>query len=299
MDDHDEPNTDGYLITSPTSIGETNYSIAQLKQDNMALFSAKNAFQYYEEDKIIEATVVANDEGGNLYQTLLIRDIDTTKPEGDVMRDQSLVLAVKNTWLTPYFPLGQRIKVNLKGLYIGTYSFVPKIGQPYFTSSDNERLGPILLQLCATNVELVGKPNPDCDECKPVAIDKAWLSQKSHQSPLYYPQLVTLGKGEIKEMMGNNADRADVADENKLTPGAVEPMPKIFAPKELADKGYGVNRTIVSDGMDVTLRTSTQNDIAFTPIEKGTYSFTGMLTIYGQDWQIQLRSIKDLKKLNK
>ena len=53
MDDYDEPNTDGYLITSRESIGEVNYSIAQLKQDRSSLFSQTNAFEQVQEDRII------------------------------------------------------------------------------------------------------------------------------------------------------------------------------------------------------------------------------------------------------
>ncbi|EJW90906.1 hypothetical protein EVA_20985, partial [gut metagenome] len=87
MDDYDEPNTDNYLITSPTSIGETNYSIAQLKQEKKSLFTQTNAFEEVKEDRILEGVVVANDCGGNLYQTLLIRHIDTNKAESDPLRD--------------------------------------------------------------------------------------------------------------------------------------------------------------------------------------------------------------------
>ena len=105
MDDYDEPNTDGYLITSPESLGEVNYSIAELKNDNASLSSQRNAFEQVNEDIIIEGVVAANDCGGNLYQTLLIRHIDESKPEGDADRDQAIVLGVKHTWLTPYFQL--------------------------------------------------------------------------------------------------------------------------------------------------------------------------------------------------
>lgn len=273
MDDYDEPNTDGYLITSPTSIGEVNYSIAELKQGKSALFSQTNAFEQVKEDLILEGVVAANDCGGNLYQTLLIRHIDTEKPADDPTRDQAIVLAVKHTWLTPYFQLGQRIKVNLKGLYIGVYSKLPKIGQPYYTSSGNLRLGPILLQLCQTNVELVGKPDPDCAECQPVALSPEWLRASANKTYMNYPQLVTI-KGSIQEADGE----------------------AIFAPDELKDAGYGVDRTLVNseNNTKVTIRTSTQNDIAFTVMPQGEHSFTGLLSIYN-NWQIQLRSVEDIQ----
>ena len=273
MDDYDEPNTDDYLITSPTSIGEVNYSIAKLKQDKSSLFAQTNAFEQVKEDLILEGVVAANDCGGNLYQTLLIRHIDTNKPADDPSRDQAIVLAVKHTWLTPYFPVGQRIKVNLKGLYIGVYSKLPKIGQPYYTSSGNLRLGPILLQLCQTNIELVGKPEPSCAECQPIERSPEWLRASENKTPQNYPQLVTV-KGTIAEADGK----------------------AIFAPEELQDAGYGVDRTLTNavNNTKVTIRTSTKNDIAFTIMLQGEHSYTGLLSIYN-NWQIQLRSVDDIK----
>lgn len=273
MDEYDEPNTDAFLTTSPVSVGEVNYSIAQLKQDKASLFSQNNAFEQVTDDLVIEGVVAANDEGGNLYQTLLLRDIDTSRDANDPLRDQAIVLAVKTTWLTPYFPLGQRVKVNLKGLYIGVYSKLPKIGQPYYTSSGNLRLGPMLLQLCSTNVELVGKPDPDCAELKPVELSPAWLRASGNQNYMNYPQLVTV-TGTLAEADGE----------------------AIFAPEDLQDAGYGVDRTLTNsvNNTKVTIRTSTQNDIAFTIMPQGEHSFTGLLSYYS-NWQVQLRSVNDIK----
>ncbi len=273
MDDVDEPNTDGYLITSKTDIGEVNYSIAQLKNEHSSLFGQTNAFEQVKEDLIIEGVVAANDCGGNLYQTVLIRHIDETKPEGDADRDQAIVLGVKHTWLTPYFQLGQRVKVNLKGLYIGCYSKLPKIGQPYYTSSGNLRLGPMLLQLCATNVQLVGTPDPSCAECQPIELSPEWLRTTAYRNYKNYPQLVTV-KGTIQEADGE----------------------AIFAPESLQDAGYGVDRTLVNseNNTKVTIRTSTQNDISFTVMPQGEHSFTGLLSYYS-NWQVQLRSVNDIQ----
>ena len=164
MSDVDDPDTEGYLITSPTSIGEVNSTIGEVK-DKYCSAGSSNFYERVNEDVIIEGVVVANDEGGNLYQTLLIRSIDEAAGT-----DQCIVLAVKNTCLYPYFPLGQRIKINLKGLYAGCYSKVPKIGQPYRTSSGNLRLGPMLLELCRTNIELVGEPDLNAPELVPVTV---------------------------------------------------------------------------------------------------------------------------------
>lgn len=275
MDDYDEPNTDDYIITSPVNIGEVNTTIYDIKSENSSLFSQTNAFELVTEDKIFEGVVAANDCGGNLYQTLLIRNIDESKAADDPARDQAIVLAVKHTWLTPYFPVGQRIKVNLNGLYIGCYSKLPKVGQPYYTSSGNLRLGPILLQLCETNVELVGKADPTCAECQPVERDPAWLRASANKTFMNYPQLVTV-EGSLEEADGE----------------------AIFAPEDLQDAGYGVDRTIVNteNNTKVTLRTSTQNDVAFTVMPTGQCKFTGLLSIY-DNWQIQLRSVADIEEI--
>lgn len=273
MDDHDEPDTDKYLVTSPTDIGAVNGSIAQLKADNSDLFTQSNAFVAVTTDSIIEGVVCANDEGGNLYQTLLLRHIDTSRPESDPLRDQAIVLAIKNTWLTPYFPVGQRLKVNLKGLYVGCYSKLPKIGQPYYTSSGNLRLGPMLFEMCRTNIQLVGQPDPSCAECQPIERDPAWLRASANQTYLNYPQLVTV-KGTLQEADG------------KAT----------FAPDALKDAGYGVDRTLTNsvNNTKVTIRTSTQNDISYAVMPQGEHSFTGLLSYYS-NWQVQLRSLSDIK----
>lgn len=284
MSDVDDPDTEGYLITSPTSIGEVNSTIGEVK-DKYCSAGSSNFYERVNEDVIIEGVVVANDEGGNLYQTLLIRSIDEAAGT-----DQCIVLAVKNTCLYPYFPLGQRIKINLKGLYAGCYSKVPKIGQPYRTSSGNLRLGPMLLELCRTNIELVGEPDLNAPELVPVVPDDDWLRASANKTYKNVPMLATV-TGTIDEVQG---EEAGIPEKGALS-GKYEPLPKIFAPEVLYDAGYAVDRTISLQGntSNVTLRTSTQNPISFLPIPSDVRSYTGMLTYYNS-WQIQLRTVHDI-----
>ena len=291
MGDADDPNTDGYIITSPTSIGEVNSTIGVVKDkycansnDADVSFGAANFYSKIKEDLIIEGVVVANDAGGNLYQTLMLRDIDA---EG---KDQSIILSIKNPFLCPYFAMGQRVKVNLKGVYVGCYGFMPKIGQPYKTSNGNLRLGPMLLELCKTNVELVGAPNPEAPELKPVDLTVSGLRDisKSYES---VPMLATV-KGTIDEVQGMNKNIPSVGEKS----GKTEELPKIFAPEVLYDDGFAVNRNLTLDagGPKVVLRTSTQNPIAFLQIPEDSRSYTGIMSYYRSDWQFQLRSVHDI-----
>ena len=297
MDKHEEPNTDEYILTCD-SVGEVNTTIAAVKKRFCASKEgadySRNASNFYtkvKEDLIIDGVVVANDVSGNLYQTLMIRNIDKATGE-----DQCFIVAIKNTCLYPYFPLGQRIKVNLKGLYVGCYSKVPRVGQPYYSSQGNLNLGPMLLDMCRTNIELVGTPDLDAPELVPedltTADGEAWLRASANKTYLNTPRLAKV-RGKIKEMQ-SGADKIAEKGENS---GKYEPLPKIFAPEELYDDGYGVDRTIQlqTNNSSVALRTSTQNAISFLPLPSDTRTYTGMLTYYS-NWQIQLRSVEDFEK---
>ena len=290
MGDADDPNTDGYIITSPTSIGEVNSTIGEVKDKYCAnsndadiTFGDANFYSKVKEDVIIEGVVVANDEGGNLYQTLMLRNIKDGK-------DEAIVLSIKNPFLSPFFAMGQRVKVNLKGVYVGCYGYMPKIGQPYKTSKGNLRLGPMLMELCRTNVELVGKPNPEAPELIPVDLTTSGLKNigKSYKT---VPMLATVN-GTMDDVQGIKKDIPAVGEKT----GRQEPLPKIFAPEALYDDGYAVNRDMTLDagGPKVILRTSTKNPIAFLPVPEDSRSYTGIMSYYSKDWQFQLRSVKDI-----
>lgn len=299
MDDFDAPDTDNFIVTSPTSVGEVNTTIGEIKDRFCASSTgadiARNASNFafkVNEDLVIEGVVVANDVSGNLYQTLMIRNIDAAAGT-----DQSIIVAVKNTCLYPYFPLGQRIRINLNGLYVGCYSKVPRIGQPYYTSKGNLNLGPMLLNMCATNVELIGKPDLDAPELVPEDLTttdgESWLRASANRVYSNVPRLATVS-GLIKEVQGAAADIADKGENS----GEFEPLPKILAPEALYDDGYGVDRTIrlKSNTSSVVLRTSTQNEISFLPVPTDLRSYTGMLTYY-DGWQIQLRTPGDIRQV--
>ena len=332
MDDHDDPNVENFLVTSPTSVGEVNTTIGAIKARYCAssegvdyMRTSSNYYTKVKEDLIIEGVVVANDLSGNLYQTLIIRQLQDasvasdgkyTIDEYDKANDQCIQLKIKNTCLYPYFALGQRIKINLNGLYVGIYSKTPSIGQPYYTSHGNNNLGPMLLELCKTHIELVGKPNPNAPELVPIDMTStdgdAWLRATANRTYENCPQLAIV-RGNIEEMEERNRRTADVGE----VTGQMEPLYelvngrpvkatgdltekeiyKIWAPDQLHDDGYGVDRTLKlqSNTSKVALRTSTENDIAFSLIPTDVRSYTGVLSYY-DSWQIQLRTLDDISE---
>lgn len=303
VDSHDAPEfKEGQaVITSPVSIGETNYSIYQLKKDNESLFNQAQideSSKAIDKDLILEGVVVGNDaDGANLYQQIILRDIDEENGT-----DQLITLGIRSSGLFPYFMLGQRIKVNLRGLHIGCYSYVPKIGEPYITSLKNLRLGAMMMERVKTNIELVGVPDPHAPELQPVVLDAQWLdaaiaessSAKKIRNGMNFPMFVTV-TGKIKEVQGDAASTAERGEYEKGT-NAIEPLPKVYGPKALRDAGWGVNRHIIINGSSntVTLRTGTSSPISNTVIPQDSRSYTGILSYYGSELQLQLRSLKDI-----
>lgn len=290
MDNVDEPDTSQILITTP-QMAEANATIYEVKEKFKTSISTNNTFEKVKEDVIFEGIVVGNDVSGNLYQTLVLRQINSTAGATD---DQCIQVGIKHTILYPYFKLGQRVRVNLNGLYIGNYSRTPKVGEPYYTSSGNLRLGPVLMENVRKNIFLVGEANPDAPELTPRdftnAAGEAWLRATANRNYLNSPMLATVS-GKIKEVQGTAATQAATG----ALSGKKEPLPKIFAPEALYDAGYAVDRTLqlATNTSTVTIRTSTQNAISFLPIPSDTRTYTGILSYYSA-WQLQLRSVKDI-----
>ena len=294
LDTSEEPDVTEFSITA-TDIPAANTTIAAMKDKYSSQMSTNNAFVQVNEDVIFEGVVVGNDISGNLYQTLILRSIESTPGAAD---DQCIQLGIKNTFISPYFPLGQRLRVNLNGLYVGNYSKTPKVGQPYYTSAGNLRLGPMLLQLCATNIQKVGTPDPSAPELTPMdfttAEGQAWLKASANRTYKNSPMLAK-AYGYMDEM---SEAKRESRKKGELS-GEWEPLPKIFAPKALYDAGYAVDRTLVLDNSTkVTIRTSTQNTISYLAMPTDKRTYTGIFTYY-DGWQIQLRDVDDIAPMLK
>ena len=199
MDHNEVPDNSRALITAQ-QLPAANSTILKVKEKYSTPITGNNTFEEVKEDVIFEGVVVANDISGNLYQTLVLRDIHSTAGADD---DQCITVGVKTSTLFPHFALGQRVRINLNGLYVGNYSRTPKIGRPYYTSAGNLRLGPMLLEDVSTHIALVGTPDPKAPELTPRDLTTAeaasWLQNKANRNYLNCPILATV-RGKIKEV---------------------------------------------------------------------------------------------------
>lgn len=282
MDDWDDADVTGYSIFA-NNIDTTGcyISISDLKTKYCASSAratyARNSSNWEHRIStplVTEGIVISNDgPWGALYQQIVLRE-PGSGPDGPC-----IVLGVKNTCLYPYFPLGQRVRVQLDGLYVGAYSKTPKIGYPYFTSKGNHSLGPMPFEMCGSNIMAIGDPEPQSPDCQFIDLsDKEgndFLADRNAMKYTHCPMYVRV----TGTFIGAN-------DKDILAPND----PTIY------DDGYGVDRYLkLSHRGTITVRTSTQNEISNIVMPKDReVELTGILTYY-DGWQLQLRDTSDFK----
>lgn len=262
--DYDTPDVLHDIYMSDTEATGTTTTLAAVKEAYRENITGNQHFwTKVTEDVIFDGYVCANDITGNIYQSIYVRSGDDAISIG--INDNSL-------WTT--YPVGTHVKVNLNGLYIGSYGNLAKIGAPYTTTGGNKRLGGMTKFKAPTHIEVIGF-NKDAYEVQPVLVDNDWLAQKAsntYQMHKWSPMLVRVENAEIKGY--NNR--------------------KVYAVYDDRDAGNGVNNTIILDGKNYTLRQSALSSFSSEPIPQGKVNVTAVLTRYGDTWQFTLRSADDV-----
>ena len=116
MDHHDDPTN--YTYGNP-AVGEANTTIADLKTKYAGIVSSNKA-EEVQEDLVISGVIVGDDESGNIYKNLYVNDGSGT-----------LVVGINATGLYAFLPVGQKIAINCKGLYVGGYGSMAPLGALY------------------------------------------------------------------------------------------------------------------------------------------------------------------------
>ncbi len=262
--DYDTPDVNHDIYSSDqeaTGCTTTLGTLKELYKNVIADESNRNRWVEVTEDVIFDGYVCANDVSGNLYQSIYVRKGDDCISVG--INDNSL-------WCT--YPVGTHVKVNLKGLYIGSYGNLAKIGTPYTTSGGNKRLGGMPKFKAAQSIEIIGF-DETVYEVKPIEIDRAWLDQHNNNDDMHKwcPMLVMVNDAEIHGF-------------NKR---------KVYAVYDDRDAGNGVNDTIYVGGKKFILRQSALADFSSKTIPTGTLQVTAVLTRYSNTWQFTLREERD------
>ena len=249
------------------NIAEPNTTIKAIRK-TYANEIANNSYTLITTDQIIEGIVVANDISGNIYQFIYIQGI---AEDGTVdTTEGGIGVGIKNLLANLYtiFPVGQKVRINLNGLYVGGYGASPRIGYPYINTNGAMRMGPMSSTFMKTNIQKIGKP--DTSKVKARVINASDLNANNVST--LTPMLVVM----------KNSTIADTG------------WP--YAHWEVGGDTYSEYHDIAIDGKNVKqlLYTSTSATFAGDSIQPGKKTIYGLLNRYSSSYQLSLRSIEDI-----
>lgn len=268
MNDHDAPNFEQPPYGN-NEIGEANTKIAELKTKYASTISG-NGFEQFTDETIIEGVVVANDETGNVYKQLVIND-----------KTGAIIIGIDDVGLYSVLPIGTRVRLNCKDLYIGGYGSLAQIGTKYFNTKYSEyQIGRMSKFDFQKHVRIMGKAASTEPEMTPMVVTEDFLanSDNKNSAPIY----VVLKNVSIAEADGTRK----------------------FAPEEeqISETNTAVERNVSIGKQKVIFRLSTYADFANEVIPQGKFDITGVLTRYRNPgssskdyWQFMLTSTADMK----
>lgn len=265
---YDEPTATMQDVYGNNAIAETN--VVTLKE-LCAMDKYKNVMVQYRDYKLVDddiqlkLRVTANDEGGNIYNKVVLQD-----ENGD-----AIVVCIYAGGLHVYLPVGQEILIDLKGLYIGTYGYQHQIGVPYTTASGNTYPGRMPNWMWQEHFKLLGTPDATAQNCQPVEFTQAMLDDIDNNAG----KLVVLKGVTLTDANGENTwapSGSNVVEDEENTDFSIE----------RGISGYAKSKIVVY--------TSTSAKFANDIMPQGKVNITGVITRYNKLYQLQLRTIKDV-----
>ena len=270
MNDYDDEIVSNDEFTA-TNVGEPTTTISALRSTYSSVIS-NSSYEKITEDAVVEGVVVANDVSGNIYQFIYIQGMNA---DGTLNTSEGgMGVGIKGLGcLYTLFPVGQKIRINLKGLWIGGYGASPRICMPYINTNGSMRLGPMPFATMQTNIQKVGTPVPDMVQARPVVASELTVNNITRLTPM----LVVL----------NNAQISDVG------------WP--YAHWEVGGDTYSEYHDITIGNTTVKqlLYTSTSAQFAGDTIRAGRKTIYGLLGRYSSSYQLSLRSLDDIVELEK
>jgi len=194
-------------------------------------------------DLVIEGVVTANDESGNLYKQLFIED-----------ETGAIEFKIDVAGLYTDFPVGTKIRVNCKDLYMGTEGGVIKLGGIY-----NEKLGSLPASDFYKKVFVISTGNP-------VSETEISISQLNNN---LIGKVVTLSGVQFADYEMGKTYAESAATTNRI----VEE---------------------VTTGRTIIVRTSNYANFAGVELPRGRGKITAVLTKYNSDYQLTIRKVGEV-----
>lgn len=258
---------DAPALVEPKATMEANTTISEFK----TAFADKTVLCPMKEEAtqtpyIIHGRVVSSDATGNIYKSIVIQD-----------ETAAIALSVNQGSTYTDYRIGQDVVVNATGLYIGYYNGLQQLGW-YDLYNGAPSLTFMPWDIFLAHSELNGFPNPDV---KYVAQDAAWPSENPYCIVTSFSQLPATGEA-FRNMQSQLVEFRNVHFE--------EGGKETYAPYQ-----ESVNRTLVdATGGTLIVRTSGYSNFYNEMIPEGTGTVRGILSYYGDAWQLLLRGLGDV-----
>lgn len=258
---------DAPALVEPKATMEANTTISDFKTafaDQTVLCPMKD--EATQTPYIIKGRVISSDATGNIYKSIVIQD-----------ETAALALSINQGSTYTDYRLGQEVVLNATGLYIGYYNGLQQIGWL------DEYNGSPSLTFMSWNMfqahsELNGFPNNDV---KYVGQNDQWPSENPYCIVTSFSQLPSSG-ADFRNIQSQLVEFRNVYFE--------EGGKETYAPYQ-----ESVNRTLKdANGGSLTVRTSGYSNFYNEIIPEGTGTVRGILSYYGDSWQLLLRGLGDV-----
>lgn len=260
-------------LVEPKATMEANTTISDFKTafaDQTVLCPMKD--EATQTPYIIKGRVISSDATGNIYKSIVIQD-----------ETAALALSINQGSTYTDYRLGQEVVLNATGLYIGYYNGLQQIGwlDEYNGSPSLTFMSWSMFQ---AHSELNGFPNQDV---KYVFYNKEkkdpWPSENPYCVVTNFSDLPSdYTSAEFRNMQSQLVEFRNVYFE--------EGGKETYAPYQ-----ESVNRTLMDGtGASLTVRTSGYSNFYNEIIPEGTGTVRGILSYYGDSWQLLLRGLDDV-----
>ncbi|AOW08553.1 DUF5689 domain-containing protein [Flavobacterium gilvum] len=246
------------FIVPKLSCNQPDLTVNRTVQEVQA--SANSVVTQYKYDDIIEAYVVSSDEGGNFFKTISFQTLSTpTSPAVGF----SVPVDASNSYID--FRLGNKVYIKMKNLYTDIYFGGMRIGDIYANAKNEAGVGRI------SQNDYKKVLNASCtviDESK--LVEYVTIEEALNDSKLN--TLIELKDVEFTEA----ALGFHYFEETNNVGGATN--------WNLRDK----------TGNQIVFRTSSYADFSYHLVPEGSGNIRGILSKFGSDYQLMVRSEKDI-----
>lgn len=258
---------DAPALVEPVATMKPNTTLADFKTtfaDQTVLCPVKD--EATGEHYILHGRVISSDATGNIYKSIVIQD-----------ETAALTLSINQGSTYTDYRLGQDVVIDATGLYIGYYNGLQQLG--WYDLYDGEPSMTFMAwDIFLGHNELNGFPNTKMEY---VNQNGPWPSENAYTVVTSINKLPTAGE-EFRNMQSQLVEFRNVyfVDGGKET----------YAPYQ-----ESVNRTIKdASGNEIICRTSGYSNFYNDTIPAGTGNVRGILSYYGDAWQLLLRSTYDV-----